>query len=134
MKMESLLKKDTAYLLEHQCTTIPKEKWNHNELLSYPDTLSQMYFGEVKQAWNLEAKEVEATIYFGSPESDRQIQETSKACQQVHELGLFTILWCYLINDAFKYDKDYSVSAELTGQVNHLGVPIKSISSNKNCP
>ncbi len=101
-------------------------KLNHNELLSYPNTFDQIYFGQVEQAWNLGATAVGATIYFGSPESDRQIQETSKAFQRAHELGMATVLWCYLRNDAFKKDKDYSVSADLTGQANHLGVTIEA--------
>jgi class I fructose-bisphosphate aldolase len=101
-------------------------KLNHNELLSYPNTFDQIYFAQVEQAWNLGAKAVGATIYFGSPESDRQIQETSKAFKRAHELGMVTVLWCYLRNDAFKSDKDYSVSADLTGQANHLGVTIEA--------
>ena len=101
-------------------------KLNHNELLSFPNTFDQIYFGQVEQAWNLGAKAVGATIYFGSPESDRQLQETSKAFQRAHELGMLTILWCYLRNDAFKTDQDYNVSADLTGQANHLGVTIEA--------
>lgn len=101
-------------------------KLNHNELLSYPNTFDQIYFAQVEQAWNMGAVAVGATIYFGSPESDRQIQETSKAFKRAHELGMATVLWCYLRNDAFKKDKDYSVSADLTGQANHLGVTIEA--------
>jgi class I fructose-bisphosphate aldolase len=101
-------------------------KLNHNELLTYPNTFDQIYFAQVEQAWNLGALAVGATIYFGSPESDRQIQETRKAFQRAHELGMVTVLWCYLRNDAFKTDKDYSVSADLTGQANHLGVTIEA--------
>ncbi|WP_282143309.1 class I fructose-bisphosphate aldolase [Cellulophaga baltica] len=101
-------------------------KLNHNELLSYPNTFDQIYFAQVEQAWNMGAKAVGATIYFGSPESDRQIQETTKAFKRAHELGMVTVLWCYLRNDAFKKDKDYSVSADLTGQANHLGVTIEA--------
>lgn len=101
-------------------------KLNHNELLTYPNTFNQIYFGQVEQAWNLGAIAIGATIYFGSPESDRQIQETSKAFQRAHELGMVTVLWCYLRNDAFKTDKDYSVSADLTGQANHLGATIEA--------
>jgi len=101
-------------------------KLNHNELLSYPNTFDQIYFAQVEQAWNLGAVAVGATIYFGSPESDRQIQETNKAFQRAHELGMATVLWCYLRNDVFKKDKDYSVSADLTGQANHLGVTIEA--------
>ncbi|WP_165748485.1 class I fructose-bisphosphate aldolase [Cellulophaga sp. Z1A5H] len=101
-------------------------KLNHNELLSYPNTFDQIYFAQVEQAWNMGAVAVGATIYFGSPESDRQIQETSKAFKRAHELGMATVLWCYLRNDAFTKDKDYSVSADLTGQANHLGVTIEA--------
>ena len=101
-------------------------KLNHNELLSYPNTFDQIYFASVEQAWNMGAVAVGATIYFGSPESDRQIQETSKAFQKAHELGMATVLWCYLRNSAFKNDKDYSLSADLTGQANHLGVTIEA--------
>lgn len=101
-------------------------KLNHNELLSYPNAFDQIYFAQVEQAWNLGAVAVGATIYFGSPESDRQIQETSKAFQRAHELGMATVLWCYLRNDVFRKDKDYSVSADLTGQANHLGVTIEA--------
>ncbi|WP_111707970.1 class I fructose-bisphosphate aldolase [Lutibacter citreus] len=101
-------------------------KLNHNELLSYPNTFNQIYFAQVEQAWNMGAVAVGATIYFGSKESDRQIQETSIAFKRAHELGMATVLWCYLRNDAFKKDKDYSVSADLTGQANHLGVTIEA--------
>ena len=101
-------------------------KLNHNELLTYPNTFDQIYFAQVEQAWNMGAVAVGATIYFGSPESDRQIQETSKAFKRAHELGMATVLWCYLRNDAFKTDKDYAVSADLTGQANHLGVTIEA--------
>lgn len=101
-------------------------KLNHNELLTYPNTFDQIYFAEVEQAWNMGAVAVGATIYFGSPESDRQIQETSKVFKRAHELGMATVLWCYLRNDAFNTDKDYSVSADLTGQANHLGVTIEA--------
>jgi len=101
-------------------------KLNHNELLSFPNTFDQIYFAQVEQAWNLGAVAVGATIYFGSKESDRQIQETSIAFKRAHELGMATVLWCYLRNDAFKTDKDYSVSADLTGQANHLGVTIEA--------
>ncbi|HUH45978.1 MAG TPA: class I fructose-bisphosphate aldolase, partial [Arenibacter sp.] len=101
-------------------------KLNHNELLSYPNTFDQIYFAQVEQAWNMGAIAVGATIYFGSARSDRQIQETSKAFQRAHELGMATVLWCYLRNDAFKKDKDYSLSADLTGQANHLGSTIEA--------
>ncbi|OWW25420.1 fructose-bisphosphate aldolase [Zobellia sp. OII3] len=101
-------------------------KLNHNELLSYPNTFDQIYFAQVEQAWNMGAVAVGATIYFGSPESDRQIQETGKAFKRAHELGMATVLWCYLRNDAFKKDKDYALSADLTGQANHLGVTLEA--------
>lgn len=101
-------------------------KLNHNELLSYPNSYDQIYFAQVEQAWRMGAVAVGATIYFGSPESHRQIQETSRAFARAHELGLAAILWCYLRNDAFKQDKDYALSADLTGQANHLGVTIEA--------
>jgi fructose-bisphosphate aldolase, class I len=101
-------------------------KLNHNELLSYPNSFDQIYFGQVEQAWNLGAVAVGATIYFGSEESHRQIVETSKAFARAHELGLATVLWCYLRNPAFKKDQDYHTSADLTGQANHLGVTIEA--------
>ncbi|MGF1479899.1 MAG: class I fructose-bisphosphate aldolase [Cyanophyceae cyanobacterium] len=101
-------------------------KLNHNELLTYPNKHDQIMFGSVEQAWNLGAVAVGATIYFGSPESDRQIQEVSRAFELAHELGMATILWCYLRNSAFKQDQDYHVAADLTGQANHLGVTIQA--------
>ncbi len=102
-------------------------KLNHNELLTYPNVFDQIYFGQVEQAWNMGAVAIGATIYFGSPESGRQIQETTKAFQRAHELGMATVLWCYLRNPAFKKDGvDYEVSADLTGQANHLGVTIQA--------
>jgi fructose-bisphosphate aldolase, class I len=101
-------------------------KLNHNELLSYPNTYDQVYFGQVDQAFEMGAVAVGATIYFGSEESRRQIQETSLAFERAHELGLATVLWCYLRNNAFKKDKDYHESADLTGQANHLGVTIQA--------
>lgn len=102
-------------------------KLNHNELLSYPNRFDQIYFGQVEQAWEMGAVGVGATIYFGSEESHRQIQETSLAFKRAHELGLFTVLWCYLRNDSFKKEGiDYSLSADLTGQANHLGVTIEA--------
>jgi len=102
-------------------------KLNHNELLSYPNQFDQVMFAQVEQAFDMGAVGVGATIYFGSPESPRQIQEVAQAFQRAHELGLFTILWCYTRNNAFKTaDKDYHVSADLTGQANHLGVTIKA--------
>ena len=102
-------------------------KLNHNELLSYPNTHDQIYFGQVEQAFEMGAVAVGATIYFGSPESHRQIQETTLAFKRAHELGMATVLWCYLRNDAFKKNGvDYSTSADLTGQGNHLGVTIEA--------
>jgi fructose-bisphosphate aldolase, class I len=101
-------------------------KLNHNELLSYPNRYDQIYFGQVEQAFQMGAVAVGATIYFGSEESTRQIQETSHAFQQAHEFGLATVLWCYLRNPGFKQDKDYHESADLTGQANHLGVTIQA--------
>jgi fructose-bisphosphate aldolase, class I len=101
-------------------------KLNHNELLTFPNQYDQIMFASVKQAWNLGAVAVGATIYFGSPQSSRQIQQVSKAFAQAHELGMATILWCYLRNDVFKQDKDYHLAADLTGQANHLGVTIEA--------
>src|SRR5881397_2992744 len=101
-------------------------KLNHNELLTYPNSFDQIYFAQVEQAWNMGAVAVGATIYYGSPESHHQIMETSKAFQRAHELGLATVLWCYLRNPAFKKDQDYHTSADLTGQANHLGVTIEA--------
>ncbi|MGL5076639.1 MAG: class I fructose-bisphosphate aldolase [Waterburya sp.] len=101
-------------------------KLNHNELLTYPNPADQIMFGNVEQAWNLGAVAVGATIYFGSPESSRQIQEVSQAFAQAHKLGMATILWCYLRNDVFKQDQDYHLAADLTGQDNHLGVTIEA--------
>ncbi len=101
-------------------------KINHNELLTYPNQYDQILFASVEQAWNLGAVAVGATIYFGSPESTRQIQEVSRAFAKAHELGMATILWCYLRNNAFKQDKDYHLAADLTGQANHLGVTIEA--------
>ncbi len=102
-------------------------KLNHNELLTYPNKYDQIYFGQVEQAWEMGAVAVGATIYFGSPESDRQIQETSRVFARAHELGMATVLWCYLRNAAFKKEgKDYALSADLTGQANHLGVTIEA--------
>jgi len=101
-------------------------KINHNELLSYPTTHEQIMFGSVEEAWNLGAVAVGATIYFGSEGSNRQIIEVAEAFEYAHELGMATILWCYTRNPAFKADKDYHVSADLTGQANHLGVTIQA--------
>ncbi|MEO8406405.1 MAG: class I fructose-bisphosphate aldolase [Chitinophagaceae bacterium] len=102
-------------------------KINHNEFLTYPNKFDQLMFASVKASWNLGAAAVGATIYFGSEESGRQIQEVSKAFEMAHELGMATILWCYLRNPAFKKDGvDYHASADLTGQANHLGVTIEA--------
>lgn len=102
-------------------------KLNHNELLSYPNTYDQILFGSVKEAWEMGALAVGATIYFGSPESHRQIVEIAKAFEYAHELGMVTILWCYLRNNAFKTDDgDFHTAADLTGQANHIGVTIKA--------
>jgi class I fructose-bisphosphate aldolase len=102
-------------------------KLNHNELLTYPNKFDQIIFGSVQQAYEMGAVAVGATIYFGSEQSDRQIQEVSKMFAHAHELGLVTVLWCYLRNDAFKVgDKDYHLAADLTGQANHLGVTIQA--------
>ncbi len=102
-------------------------KFNHNEILSYPNTYDQRLFADVEQAADMGAAGVGATIYFGSENSRRQIEEVSEAFQRAHELGMFTILWCYLRNSAFKKDGvDYHTSADLTGQANHLGVTIEA--------
>jgi len=101
-------------------------KLNHNELLTYPNQFNQILFGTVREAYDMGAAAVGATIYFGSKESDRQIIEISQAFAEAHELGMATVLWCYLRNSAFKKDKDYHVSADLTGQANHLGVTIQA--------
>jgi class I fructose-bisphosphate aldolase len=102
-------------------------KLNHNELMTYPNTFDQVMFGNVEQAYDLGAAGVGATIYFGSDEATRQIQEVSEAFAQAHQLGMFTVLWCYLRNPAFKEgDTDYHVSADLTGQANHIGVTIEA--------
>jgi class I fructose-bisphosphate aldolase len=101
-------------------------KINHNELLTYPNKFDQIMFGNVQQAFDMGAAAVGATIYFGSEESSRQIVEVAEAFAAAHELGMATILWCYLRNSAFKADKDYHVAADLTGQANHLGVTIQA--------
>ena len=101
-------------------------KINHNELLTYPNKFDQVLFGTVKEAYDMGAAAVGATIYFGSELADRQIVEISRAFAHAHELGLATVLWCYLRNNAFKKDKDYHVSADLTGQANHIGVTIQA--------
>jgi class I fructose-bisphosphate aldolase len=101
-------------------------KVNHNEFLTYPNKYDQIMFASIRQARDMGAVAVGATIYFGSAESARQIVEVSKAFDIAHEMGLATVLWCYLRNPAFKSDKDYHVSADLTGQANHLGVTIQA--------
>ena len=101
-------------------------KINHNELLTFPNQANQVLFGTVQQAYDMGAAAVGATIYFGSEQSDRQIIEISRAFAEAHQLGMATVLWCYLRNSAFKKDKDYHLSADLTGQANHLGVTIEA--------
>lgn len=102
-------------------------KLNHNELMTYPNQYDQIMFGTVEEAWNLGAVAVGATIYFGSEESGRQIVEVAEAFQHAHELGMATILWCYLRNSKFKTGgTDYHTAADLTGQANHLGVTIQA--------
>jgi fructose-bisphosphate aldolase, class I len=101
-------------------------KLNHNELLTFPNKFDQILFGTVREAWDMGAAAVGATIYFGSDQADRQIVEISRAFAEAHELGMATVLWCYLRNPAFKKDKDYHLSADLTGQANHLGVTIQA--------
>ena len=102
-------------------------KLNHNELLTYPNQYDQIMFGSPREAYELGAAAVGATVYFGSEQSTRQIQEVSAAFQEAHELGMFTVLWCYLRNSAFKKDGvDYDLSADLTGQANHMGVTIEA--------
>ncbi len=102
-------------------------KINHNELLTYPNGARQILFGNVREAWNLGAAAVGATIYFGGDDSNRQIVEIAEAFHEAHQLGMATVLWCYLRNSAFKKDGvDYHVAADLTGQANHLGVTIEA--------
>src|SRR5262252_381947 len=102
-------------------------KFNHNEFLSYPNSFDQIRFANIKQAFEMGAMGVGATIYFGSEESKRQLQEVTEMFHQAHELGMFTVLWCYLRNAAFKTkDADYHLAADLTGQANHLGVTIEA--------
>lgn len=102
-------------------------KINHNEFISYPNRFDQIMFGTIEDAWNLGAAAVGATIYFGSEESSRQIVEVAKAFERAHELGMATILWCYLRNSSFKKDgTDYHTAADLTAQANHLGVTIQA--------
>lgn len=101
-------------------------KLNHNELLTYPNKFDQIAFGSVGQAFDMGAAAVGATIYFGSEESGRQIQEVHVMFEEAHRLGMFAVLWCYLRNPQFKSDKDYHLAADLTGQANHLGVSIQA--------
>src|SRR5580700_1557611 len=102
-------------------------KFNHNEFLSYPNTYDQILFADIRQGFEMGATGVGATIYFGSEESKRQLQEVTTMFEQAHGLGMFTVLWCYLRNAAFKTkDVDYHLSADLTGQANHLGVTIEA--------
>jgi len=102
-------------------------KFNHNEFLSYPNTFDQIMFANIKQAFDMGCTGVGATIYFGSEESKRQLQEVTEMFSQAHDLGMYTVLWCYLRNPAFKTkEKDYHVSADLTGQANHLGTTIEA--------
>jgi fructose-bisphosphate aldolase, class I len=101
-------------------------KINHNETLTYPNKYDQVLFASVEQAWNMGAVAVGATIYFGSEESTRQITEISQCFQAAHELGMATVLWCYLRNREFQRDKDYHLSSDLTGQANHLGATIQA--------
>lgn len=101
-------------------------KINHNELMTHPNTFDQIMFGTIRDAYNMGAVAVGATIYFGSEESNRQIVEVAEAFEYAHELGMATILWCYIRNSAFKKDKDYHVAADLTAQANHLGVTLQA--------
>jgi len=102
-------------------------KFNHNELLTYPNKAEEIVWGTIKQAWNMGAAAVGATVYFGSADASREIVEVAKLFQQAHELGMATVLWCYLRNSAFKIgDVDYHLSADLTGQANHLGVTMQA--------
>jgi fructose-bisphosphate aldolase, class I len=101
-------------------------KLNHNELLTYPNKFDQVPFGTVQRAWEMGATGVGATIYFGSDESTRQLREVSEMFEEAHSLGMFTVLWCYLRNPAFSQDTDYHLSADLSGQANHLGVTIEA--------
>ncbi|MHC4971674.1 MAG: class I fructose-bisphosphate aldolase [Planctomycetota bacterium] len=102
-------------------------KFNHNELLTYPNTFDQVIFGSIEQAFDMGCVGVGATIYWGAEESSRQLQEVSLAFEKAHELGMFTVLWCYLRNPLFKHEgTDYSDSSDLTGQANHLGVTLQA--------
>jgi len=109
-------------------------KINHNELMTYPNKFDQIMFGTIKECYEMGAAAVGATIYFGSDQSGRQIVEVSQAFQHAHELGMATVLWCYLRNSEFKRDKDYHVSSDLTGQANHLGATIQADILKQNLP
>jgi class I fructose-bisphosphate aldolase len=102
-------------------------KFNHNELLTYPNVFDQVVFGSIEQAFDMGCVGVGATIYWGSDNAGRQLQEVSLAFEKAHELGMFTVLWCYLRNSGFKRDgKDFHEAADLTGQANHLGVTLQA--------
>ena len=102
-------------------------KFNHNELLTYPNKAEEIMWGTMKQAWNMGAAAVGATVYFGSADASREIVEVGRMFEQAHELGMATVLWCYLRNSAFKIgNTDYHLSADLTGQANHLGVTLQA--------
>jgi class I fructose-bisphosphate aldolase len=102
-------------------------KFNHNEFITYPNTFDQIMFANIRQAFDMGATGVGATIYFGSEEAKRQIQEVTEMFHQAHDLGMYTVLWCYLRNPAFKTkEADYHTAADLTGQANHLGVTIQA--------
>ncbi|MGV8963754.1 MAG: class I fructose-bisphosphate aldolase [Candidatus Saccharimonadaceae bacterium] len=102
-------------------------KMNHNQLMTYPNKYDQVMYGTVREAWNLGAAAVGATIYFGSDEANRQLHEVAEIFEEAHEMGMATVLWCYLRNNAFKTsEKDYHAAADLTGQANYMGVTIKA--------
>jgi class I fructose-bisphosphate aldolase len=101
-------------------------KVNHNELLTYPNKAREILFGTIEEAYDMGAAAIGATIYFGNEDADREIVEIAEVFQHAHQLGMATVLWCYLRNDAFKKDKDYHLSADLTGQANHLGATIQA--------
>src|SRR5205809_591786 len=156
-RLQEILGSDAGSLLNHQCKTISKDKLhlpgpdfidrispgsddrkyahkipcllkvNHYEFLSYPNSFDQILFANVKQAFDMGSTGVGATIYFGSEESKRQLQEITTMFHEAHALGMYTVLWCYLRNSAFKTkETDYHLSADLTGQANHLGVTIEA--------
>src|SRR5688500_12741702 len=119
---------DLSYIHPKYVHKIPfLVKVNHNEFISYPNAFDQIMFGTIKDAWNMGAAAIGATIYFGSEESKRQIVEVAEAFEYAHELGMATVLWCYLRNSDFKKDGvDYHTAADLTAQANHLGVTIQA--------